>query len=182
MKFTRHTSVAGRGAGFMHDHLRNARRASVLLSSAAVIGLASSTVSGFSFVGTDRVNATTGVDLGFEVPLAARAYRWDNAGFTFPTGPADRSLVSGLTYNYEATMRTDITWAGGNVPTVAQFDAAVLNAFNVWDAHPGVDFVKVNTSPVLTNRSAANDNVQGADIDIFSRPSIGALGECAVYG
>jgi hypothetical protein len=123
-------------------------------------------------------HAHAGVIFGFAGPGLGGGYRWDAAPRTISIGgtPYERSLNGSLRFSLQGgsyqAYRDRFTW--DVVPTVADFTAAVNNAFNAWTvADPvsgrlsGVSFAADLSTPVVGTVAGGGVNVRGAEIDLF---------------
>lgn len=108
--------------------------------------------------------------------------RWDATPRTM--GGAERSLSGGLRFSLQGgsfqSYRDMFSWSGG-VPTVADFTAAVTNAFGNWTTVDPVSNIGTSISFIAdlatTVSSAIINNIrQGAEIDLFAATSAGTWG------
>lgn len=124
------------------------------------------------------------------IQSGGRTVRWDAAPRT--VSGVERSLAGGLRYSVEGgsyqALRDQLTWVGGHVPTLVDFEAATRRAFDNWTVidpatqlAAGFHFVEdLGTTavdePGNPNRPGGFTGLNpGAEIDVFAAtPHAGA--------
>ena len=108
--------------------------------------------------------------------------RWDATPRTM--GGLERSLNGGLRFSLQGgsfqAYRDMFSWSGG-VPTVADFTAAVTNAFGNWTTVDPVSGIGTSLSFIADLATPVSSAVissvrQGAEIDLFAATSAGSWG------
>src|SRR3954471_9798784 len=131
-------------------------------------------------VGVDASPARAGVIENFASTSLGGGSRWDAAPRTVVLSGEnlERSLDGGLRFSLQGgsyqSFRDKFSWAGGAAPNVADFTAAVNQAFNCWTAvdpatglGTSLYFVPDLSTPVVgKNDGAGGWDPRGAEIDL----------------